>query len=324
MSFTKSAGYSGPAGFRNTNSNKGKFYIKPFTFTPMGATGPNGPTSVIGNRPPGGIFINGLLGGIQFWTVPYTKTYTFVVAGAGSDNPMSLNAITTGKGVVLTASRALTAGTVVAILVGQMGLLGAAGGGCGGSGGTFVATVTAYGNLSGAVLLFAAGGAGGVGYEPEAGANDTIDGTSSTTGRDAQFDPPTFSGSGGAGPNGGNVATELTPNSYQAADAGAGYSGNGAYCFGLDAAKAAKSFLNGGTGGTNANLGAYGGFGGGGSAGGNIDFYAGGGGGGYGGGGGGGSDAGGAGGGGGGSYDITGAYSATVTNTGMGYVTVYF
>lgn len=330
MQVYKSPTYSTPCGMTVTNAG-GKsesYYVNftPFTFTNMGATGPYGPTSITYSPLRQGNLA--LAGGIQYWTVPFTRTYTFIVAGAGTANPNSLNSIKTGNGVVLTASRSLTAGTVLAIVVGQMGLVGTIDNrGTGGSGGSYVATVTAPGSLTGATLLFAAGGCGGVGYEADTAANGNINGTASTTGQ--RSGPTTvgapYSGAGGAGPNGGGCAG-ISPNNFQGADAGGGYAlnypGDGEVCLYLDTAGGGLSFLSGARGGINSSLGAFGGFGGGGGSGGANGYPAGGGGGGYGGGGGGGTDGNGAGGGGGGSYDITGAYSATVTNASMGYVTV--
>jgi hypothetical protein len=285
-----------------------------FTFTNMGATGSDGPTSITYPVYPNGVF--SLVNGIQYWTVPTTKIYNFTIAGAGNYNPNSLNTVKIGTGIVLTASRLLTAGTVIAILVGQMGRVGTSDNrATGGSGGTFVATVTAQGSLAGATPLFISGGSGGVGYQTSGSTN--INGTITNNGLAG------IGGAGGAGgtaPNGGAGGN--------AGDGGGGYSGNGGqYTFiGGSSALTGRSFTSGGKGGTNNYYAAaYGGFGGG-SAGGALvsstQYPAGGGGGGYGGGGGGGSSAQGGNGGGAGSYDITGVYSGSSTNTGMGYVTI--
>ena len=291
----------------------------PFTFTNMGATGLNGPSTITYANPP---YSLNLVGGIQYVTIYRSGIYTFTVAGAGNTNSNSLNGIKTGYGMVMTRSYTLLAGTVLAILVGQMGIVGASDNrATGGSGGTFVATVLLSGSTAGATLLFAAGGSGGVGFESDVVGNTTINGTTNGTGQDggpsSPLDP-TFVGAGGAGPNGGAVAVDPA---YPGGNGGAGFSGNGAIAAGTNA----KSFINGGLGGT-AQAGADGGFGGGG--GGGIDhggiYPGGGGGGGYGGGGGGGTDASGAGGGGGGSYDITGTVTGTATNSGMGYVTITY
>ena len=290
-----------------------------FQFTTLGTSGPTGPTSLAGygtSYPGYGTpRALALSGGIQYWTVPVTGNYSFTIAGAGSANPGSVDGTKIGYGVVLTVSSyTFNRGDILAILVGQLGNLGGAGGsddtahGNGGGGGTYVTRVSAIGAVSSATPFFIAGGAGGVGYE-SAGTNGNINGTTSTTGRTAANGTLQNGGAGGTGPNGGGVGTGAPRG-----DGGAGFSGDGAIIAGSPSA-GAKSFTNGGVGDLNY---INGGFGGGGGASG----AAGGGGGGYGGGGGGVRNSSGAGGGGGGSYDITGAYSGTATNSGGGYVTV--
>jgi hypothetical protein len=286
----------------------------PFTFTNMGATGSTGPTTITyGTNTPGygtGSVLT-LTGGIQYWTVPLTRTYTFTVAGAGSFHTASLNSVKVGYGIVLNASYTLTQGQIIAILVGQLGLFNADGGG-----GTFVASVTGAGVLNTAVPLFVAGGAGGPGGESSTGSNGNINGTLSTKGQDGKVGAPSRGGAGGVGPAGGNAPTDLL---YSYADGGAGFSGDGGwYTNSGSVLNVPKSFVNGGKGGTNTGRGGFGG----GAGYGSYQDREGGGGGGYGGGGSGGSNGSGAGGGGGGSYDITGAYSGSTTNTGMGYVIV--
>jgi hypothetical protein len=286
-----------------------------FTFTPAGATGSSGPTTLAayGTGYPGygSSYPLTLSGGIQYWTVPDDATYTFTVAGAGSFYPTSANAIKVGYGIVMNASYSLTRGQLVAILVGQQGLNNADAGG-----GTFVASVTGVGVLSTAVPLFVAGGAGGPGGQSNTGSNDNINGTLSTTGRDGKFGAPTIGGAGGVGPAGGKAPT-VDGQSW--ADGGAGFSGNGDWRrTGGSSSNVPKSFVNGGTGGTNIGVGGFGG----GAGFGPYSNREGGGGGGYGGGGSGGSSANGAGGGGGGSYDVTSSYSGSATNSGQGYVIV--
>ena len=288
-----------------------------FSFSNMGATGAVGPISITyGTSTPGygTPYAMTLNGGIQYWTVPATGIYNFTVAGAGSFNSSSINSVTTGYGIVLTGNYLLVAGQILAILVGQQGnvLLGGGDGGGygnGGSGGTYVTRVSAIGAISSATPLFIAGGAGGIGYESSSGANSTVNGTISITGRSA----PAGGGTGGTGPSGGNINSN--PGASRGGG-GAGFSGNGTIISGWPNA-GAKAFTSGGVGDLNY---VNGGFGGGAGA----TGAAGGGGGGYGGGGGGVRDGSGAGGGGGGSYDITGAYSGSATNAGMGYVTVAF
>jgi hypothetical protein len=217
----------------------------------------------------------------------------------------------------MNASTSLTRGQRIAILVGQRGLNNGDGGG-----GTFVASVTGVGALSTSTPLFVAGGAGGPGGEYDTydeGTNNNINGVMSTTGADGKGD--NVGAGGGIGPNGGKAPPDYW---VSAADGGAGFAGNGgfnAWPFG-SINNVPKSFKNGGKGGTNGDgIVGKGGFGGG-AAYGPYGNRVGGGGGGYGGGGSGATNGDGAGGGGGGSYDITGVYSGSATNSGQGYVTV--
>ena len=289
-----------------------------FAFTNMGATGANGPTSITYSQLPPGSF--SLVGGIQYWTVPLTGTYTFVVAGAGSYNSASTGGTNPANGIVLTASYQITAGSIIAILVGQQGIANTGNGDTGGSGGTFVAIVSnASGNLPLPVttLLFVAGGAGGQGNG--GGGNANCPGTISNNGQSSlASNPGATPGAGGTGGNGGGVCG----GGISWGDSGAGYSGNGVLGLNVSGATypSARSFLNGGTG--DANFTAPGGFGGGGAS--YIAAVSGGGGGYSGGGGGSGYNGAGSGGGGGGSYDITGAYSGSATNAGQGYVIVSY
>lgn len=290
----------------------------PFTFTNMNASGYAGPTSIsYGTNTPGygTSYAMTLTSGIQYWIVPMTRLYTFTVAGAGATNNSSFNSIKTGYGVVMTATLSLSAGQIIAILVGQQGI--STSPPAGGSGGTYICSVSTAGSLSTAMPLLIAGGAGGAGYEANANTNANINGTLSTTAKDGQFGAPVSAGSGGIGPNGGTVPTNTT---FAWSDSGAGFSGNGAWSGRSgNSTGIAYSFTSGGTGGINNS---YGGFGGGGAGGGYSVFGSGGGGGGYGGGGSGGANSQGSGGGGGSSFDSTGIYSGSATNSGMGYVTI--
>ena len=311
--------YQQQSNFYTRTGGSIQFFIPPFysfttfQFTTLSTSGATGPTSLAGygtSYPGYGTpQALALSGGIQYWTVPSPGKYSFTFAGAGSVYTGSTNAVKIGNGAVLTvASYALNKGNILAILVGQQGTDANAGGG------TFVVSVSAIGGLSG-TPLFVAGGAGGLGGEPNSGANGNVDASLNTTGKNGQFGAPTTAGSGGTGGSGGTVATN---NAYNFGDAGAGYYGNGAWGGQGSSANVPKAFVNGGTGGTNNGSGGFGG----GAAFGTYRYREGGGGGGYSGGGNGGSDAYGCGGGGGGSYDITGTYSGTATNTGDGYVTI--
>jgi len=301
-----------------STSSTSLYSFTSFTFTPAGATGSTGPTSLTayGTSYPGYGTSNvlSLSGGIQYWTVPETRTYSFTLAGAGSFHTTSFNkdGIKTGYGIVMNASTSLTRGQRIAILVGQRGLNNGDGGG-----GTFVASVTGVGALSTSTPLFVAGGAGGPGGEYDTydeGTNNNINGVMSTTGADGKGD--NAGTNGGVGPNGGGTAAECC----SIADGGAGFTGNGTFNFWPTGStnNVPKSFKNGGKGGKNGGAGGFGG----GAGYGPYNDRVGGGGGGYGGGGSGSTNGSGAGGGGGGSYDVTGVYSGSATNSGQGYVTV--
>lgn len=301
------AGQSATSGSFTTSSSGALYTMTfPFTFTNMGATGANGPSTITYSPIPGNgtAYVLTLTGGIQYWTVPTTRSYSFSIAGAGSTAPTSANAVKTGYGFVQTATYSLTAGTKIAILVGQQGAnFGSFTSSTAGNGGTFVARYvgTTY------TLLFASGGAGGPGAEANAGANGALNGNSGTSGRAG-----ITLGTAGTGGNGGGGPTAT--GSHGAA--GGGYLTSGTK--GTSLSTPGFGFLQGGAGGAGASGGGAGGFGGGGGAGNND----GGGGGGYSGGAGGSRDSNGAGGGGGGTYSINGAASGTATNLGMGYVTV--
>lgn len=109
-----------------------------------------------------------VVGGIQYLTVWTPGVYQFTVAGSSSFgptfNPRPFPLLPFPLEAVVTGSYALAAGQVVAFLVGQPGLVtfqhepSFTGGG-----GSFVALVPGVGNLTGAVPLFVAGGAGALG-----------------------------------------------------------------------------------------------------------------------------------------------------------------
>jgi hypothetical protein len=276
-----------------------------FTFTPMGATGASGPSSITyGTNTPGygtGDVMT-LSGGIQYWTVPSTGNYTIVAAGAAG----GAGTAAAGKGAVITVTVPLTKSSVIKILVGQVGGTAPAGGcqarGAGG-GGTFVTT------SSNSPIIVAGGGGGSTGY---AG----VDASLTTSGNNSS------GGYGLGGTGGGGGYTNVSTVCDNHGGSGAGITGNGAN--NPTNQYNGTSFINGGTGGSGG--GGSGGFGGGGG----LSLYCGGGGGGY--------SGGGCGelyqislqcncgatqaGGGGGSYAIVSFTSSAVTNTGDGYVTI--
>jgi len=178
---------------------------------------------------------SGGMNGIWIWTVPFTRTYKFVVTGApnGSVQP-----------AIVTATCPLTAGTYVYIIIGQQG---SATGSSNGSGGTFVfigtqTLFTSYTSLvtGGAVQtpLIAAGGAAGGGAgggNPSAsltssgntGASSIAGGASGANGSGTQggigvLNLLSSTGPVGACFGGGTAASGVTNGG------GGGYSGGGA------------------------------------------------------------------------------------------------
>lgn len=282
-----------------------------YTFTNAGATGRTGPNQSLINSAYASTNLTGLVtcpSGIQSFTVPSTGVYNFTIAGAKSGD--YLNTIAPGYGRKISGSYALTGGTVLQIVVGQMGMAMNNNSSsyisnyasykttnAGGGGGSFV--------YLGNTLLYAAGGGGAPnGYRNAPGQNANFSTSGSAGGGGGAGG---INGAGGAG--GGSGATAgingvggLGPNGTDGPGGGGGGMG-----------VLPSTFLGGLT---SSPYGSDGGFGGGGScAGGNNISAGGGGGGGYsgGGGGGGGGAFDGLGyGGGGGSYGIN-----TITDLGL-------
>ena len=281
------------------------------TFTPAGATGRSGPTlsqcttaySSFGSWVTNTAYFNMTQAGYQLWTVPQTKTYTIVCAGAGTYYTNASGA-TYGRGQIISSSVSLTQGQILCIVVGQLS------GGCspfgtanasGGGGGTYVALGSS--NTTATIIVAAGGGGGQYGNTTNFAQQNA---TTSTTGN---------TGQGGAA-GGANGAGGSSTGAWSGG--GGGFTGNGANTSN-NVAGGGLAFRNGSTGGTTASCATiWGGFGGGGGTHGNSG--GGGGGGGYS-GGGSGPDATGNTGGGGGSFLPSGATS-TGLNPGNGYVQI--
>ena len=291
-----------------------------FTFTPCGATGRLGPTSLTYNTTtfPWATSPNlTVSSGIQRWTVPVTGYYQLTAAGAGGGT--SFSGITGTRGVIVSNTVLLLQGQVLYIAVGQKGVNGVSlSTSGGGGGGTFIVkylggTITSANSYQ---ILLIAGGGGGGGRVSTFG----TDALTTTTASPGNGVTAASGGNGGGGhigstneyrPGGGGFLTnglQSSPVGGQPNQDASGYSG--------------LSFLNGGLGGNgNTNVSYYslfasfGGFGGGGAGGINQD-WGGGGGGGY----SGGVSAGypGESGSGGGSYDINGTNNAATLNTSLG------
>jgi hypothetical protein len=315
-----------------------------FTFTPCGATGRFGPTSLnytassfpwgtLSSYVVAGTGSNGIPAGIQRLIIPYTGTYVITAAGAGAGNA----AFAGGRGVIITTTVSLTANDTIFILVGQRGTNTGttAGYQSSGGGGTFICkynggAVTSAGSYT--ILLIAGGGGGagsgfggggsgaaGVGQGGDA-VTTTAGGVNTTTGGVSVTRYYPAAATGGAG---GNQYQDGS--GARAGAGGGGFSGNGAYGFvaGSSQNTPGYAFINGGTGGTDewspATVGGFGG--GGGTQEGNANWGV----------GGGGGYSGGAGptvssgwvwqdygAGGGGSYDINGASNNATLTTSLG------
>lgn len=132
----------------------------PYNFSACGATGPYGPTlaqcaAAYSATSLAGAVTIAPIQGVQSWTVPATGSYTVVLAGAAGGLVTNRPELVKGRGAVLSTRLMLTQGTVLKILVGQVGTTGSTD--AGGGGGTFIAT--------GTTPLAVAGGGGGAGSD---------------------------------------------------------------------------------------------------------------------------------------------------------------
>lgn len=297
-------------------------FAQTYNFTNASATGKNGPSQAQVNAAYSATNLNGQVtatNGIQQWTVPATGNYRITTAGANGGNTAFSSG---GSGIIVSCEVALTAGTVLNIVVGQQGTYNNNGNtyvssGSGG-GGSFVYT----GAIGGGGLIAAAGGGGGGLSSP----SNVIAGNVSNANFGANgatiTDAGGFISLGGTGGNGGGFSNR----SMLSGGPGAGWLSD------YNATYAVNNPGLGGTrfvGGTVNGLGTEGGFGGGGASGETVAGYFtsycwSGGGGGYSGGGSGHNGGAGDGqvGGGGGSF-LTGSNQSNLgLNSGMGYVSI--
>jgi hypothetical protein len=242
-------GLSGYSSGYNVPSAHGFVVIdSPFTFTTMGTRGATGPpsTATYATPPQGGFTITS---GIQYWTVPTTAYYTFIAAGAGSQN---WTGYTGGRGIVVSTRVSLNSGTIIKILVGQQGnnTISYTSGnyaGYGAGGGTFI-----YNNSTSSIILIAGGGGNPFNIVSGPG-GDAVAATTASNGT-----------AGGQGGSGGNGCVNTSPDHNGGAGFNSGSAGN---AHGDSLTTVAQSFMNGGTGATY-NGQPVGGFGGGGQIGG--------------------------------------------------------
>ena len=241
-----------------------KAQIVTYSFTTCGATGSLGPTQAqinsayTGTNPLTGSVISN--SGIQTWTVPSTALYRIQSIGASGGNAPSYSK-TGGAGASMQGEFNLTAGTVLKIVVGQVGQNGC--GNAGGGGGSYVA-------MNNTLALVVAGGGGGC--------SSDVNGVNAVTVTAGTADSSPTTAVGGTNGGGGSVCTSGTHNGGGGGGYNAGAGGNGVTISG----GGGFSFLNGSVGGSgflNSQVGPCGGFGGGG--GGSYCTVGGGGGGGY-------------------------------------------
>ncbi|MSQ83664.1 MAG: DUF4215 domain-containing protein [Myxococcales bacterium] len=183
-------------------------------------------------------------GGIQSWTVPADGTYRIEAWGArGALNGLS-NA--GAAGAHMRGDFVLKKGTVLKILVGQMGSKSPSATSSSGGGGTFVV-------LADNTALVVAGGGGGRGSNGgQPGVGGTTDGCG--TKDDRGFGTPGCNGQGGISGSIGNA---------NGGGGGAGLLGNG-LAKQSNSGNPGSAFVNGGLGGASRDNESYGGFGGGG------------------------------------------------------------
>ena len=275
------------------------------TFTSASVTGQSGPTLAqcrsayaTAGYTWAATYVDMTTQGYQLWTVPQTGNYKVTCAGA------SIYSLGDGygQGRIIETTISLVKGTVIQLLVGQMGS--ATTKACGGGGGSFVASGVTP--ATGTCLVAASGGGANVGG-PSPVKSVIQNGSLNTSGNTGGGGSP---GTGGSNGSGGDRVGNF-------GGGGGGFSGNGINNGAADTnGTQGIAFKNGGLGG-NYYPGAgatdgTGGFGGGGGAG--VNGGQGGGGGGYSGGGVGGPS------GGGGSFPA-GATDMGI-NTGNGYITI--
>jgi hypothetical protein len=244
-------------------------------FNPGGVTGRDGPTLTQAKSGLTGTGVDAwkndtaffnVTTGIQSWTVPGNGTYRITTVGAsgGQNNGGSYYPGRPGQGASIQGDFVLTSGTVLNLVVGQMGVYGIHG--SGGGGGSFVYT----GSIGGGGLLIAAGGGGGWGHGTSSYATGALGGGGSATSTPvsglANPSPPDAGSKGiGQGGFGGS-----TGNASGSGGGGAGWLSDGN--------NSAAGTGAGGTRFTGGNTNGVGGFGGGGSSGGSGQGGAGGGG----------------------------------------------
>jgi len=246
-------------------------FIPPFTshtFTNCGATGRYGPTlanctsTYTASWASDTSLFNMTSQGIQEWTVPDSGSYKIEAYGAsGGDDKKNYDGGEYnwgGKGVKMEGVFQLNNGSVIFILVGQLGI-GNVGTGCGGGGGgTFVVTKSgaSHSNAVDGDILLVAGGGGGGGWKDT---SDEIDAHTLPRGGNTKDETGAIIYGGVNGAGGG------ADTGNDGSSGGGGFLGNGLMSYGSGSTRGGKSFVNGGVGGESTITNdTHGGFGGGG------------------------------------------------------------
>ena len=237
-------------------------------FSTCGKDGLYGPVQSQCDSIYAGTTLDGLVtvtNGFQYWTVPATGIYEITVNGAqGGDGAVSPNyhggGGLGGLGAEMRGEFALTAGEVLAIVVGQQGEAGIGNGNCGGGGGggSFV-----WRDSNTELLIAAGGGGGGPGTSWSQDA--TIHGRTSTTGQTppSKTDYNYYAGAGGtAGAGGGAGSSGGSTSCGYCGAGGAGWLSDGG-AGGAYGDNHGKTRVNGFIGGRAPNNDSNGGFGGG-------------------------------------------------------------
>lgn len=264
------------------------FAATAYSFTNAAATGSAGPTQAqittayTGTTLAGGVTIS--TQGVQQWTVPSTGSYSFEVVGAHGAASTGASNTRGGRSVKITATKTLTAGTVLYIVVGQAGQGNASHGGGGG------ASFVNVGSRDATTNLLVAGGGGGTRTGASVNGGDASTATFGLTAASCNSGSAeaTLNNTSNAGGTGGQVTSGYGGRVCSSwGDGGAGWLGDGAndgYGGGAST-KLSTTAVGGGTGtarggfgGGGDGEGSAGGGGGGGYTGGNGGWVAGGGG----------------------------------------------
>lgn len=241
-------------------------YSGTLTFTPAGATGPNGPIlsqcvsaySSYGSWVSNTAYFNMQIQGRQEWTAPSSRNYTITCAGAAGGNGSQSG----GTGFVQTATFFINQGSILIINVGQVGGNGSTSGGGGGLSNIYINNA---GSLS--FLMSSGGGGGGSsrGGSSLCNAVQTVSGQPGYSGGVVQTNGGTAEGGGSKAIKGGGGGAGCSDNSGGAGGGGynpGGFTSNSNGGNSTNSATGGKDTQSGYVGGTNSQTGTPGGAGG--------------------------------------------------------------